>query len=141
MSLLNCELVLAPGPHGPGPVVVADAPAETAAALADAVAWRRDGLALGPLQAADALALRRLSGFEERLRPAPGAERHVVRLDGDDAAAACEALERYVAERDVDGYQPAPERARLAALRELRDPLRDVQARLMLAGLSFEMPA
>jgi len=141
MTLVNCELAFAPGPDGLAPVVVADAAAAAAAALADAVAWRRDALAVGPLEAGGALAVRALSALAERLRPLPGAELHVVRLDGDDAVAACEALERYVAERDVDDYQPAPERARLAALRELREPLRDAQARLMLAGLSFETPA
>jgi hypothetical protein len=66
---------------------------------------------------------------------------HVVRLSGDDVAVVADVAEAYVAERDVDGYQPAPERARLAALRDVRDSLRDAQAKLMLAGLSFETPA
>jgi hypothetical protein len=52
----------------------------------------------------------------------------------------CDAAEAYVAERDVDGYQPPAERERLAALREVLDSLRDAQARLMLAGLSFDDP-
>ena len=141
MSLTNCELVMVPGPDGPTPMVVADVPATAAEALADAVARRRDGRALGELDAAQALEVRALSDLVDRLRPAPGAEMHVLRLGADDTAVVLDAAERYVAERDVDGYQPAPERARLAALRDVRDSLRDAQARIMLAGLSFETPA
>ncbi|HEX2102217.1 MAG TPA: hypothetical protein VHF51_01090 [Solirubrobacteraceae bacterium] len=141
MSLTNCELTMVPGPDGPTPVVVADVPAAAAEALADAVARRRDARALGELDAARALEVRGLSDLGDRLRPAPGAEMHVLRLGADDVAVVCDAAERYVAERDVDGYQPAPERARLAALRDVRDSLRDAQAKLMLAGLSFETPA
>jgi hypothetical protein len=141
MSLSNCELVMTDGPDGPVATVVADVPATAAEALADAVARRRDALALGELEAAQALQVRALSDLADRLRPVPGAEMHVLRLGAEDTAIVCDAAERYVAERDVDGYQPAPERARLAALRDVRDSLRDAQARLMLAGLSFETPA
>jgi hypothetical protein len=141
MSLSNCELVIVTGPDGPSARVVADVPAPTAEALADAVARRRDARALGELEAAQALEVRALSDLADRLRPAPEAEMHVVRLSGDDVAVVADAAEAYVAERDVDGYQPAPERARLAALRDVRDSLRDAQAKLMLAGLSFETPA
>jgi hypothetical protein len=141
MSLLNCELVIHPGPDGPSAVVVADVPAPAAEALADAVARRRDARALGELEAAQALEVRALSDHADRRRPAPEAEMHVVRLSGGDVAVVADAAEAYVAERDVDGYQPAPERARLAALRDVRDSLRDAQAKLMLAGLSFETPA
>lgn len=141
MSLRNCELVMVEGPDGPVPVVIADVPAAASDALADAVARRRDALALGELDAARALEVRALSDLVDRLRPAPGAEMHVLRLGAEDTAVVCDAAERYVAERDTDGYQPAAERARLAALRDVRDSLRDAQARLMLAGLSFETPA
>jgi hypothetical protein len=141
MSLSNCELVMVEGPDGTVPVVVADVPAAAAEALADAVARRRDGLALGELEAAQALEVRSLSDLADRLRPAPGAEMHVLRLGAADTAVVCDAAERYVAERDIECYQPPAERARLAALRDVRDSLRDVQARLMLAGLSFETPA
>jgi hypothetical protein len=141
MSLSNCELVIVTGPDGPSARVVADVPAPAAEALADAVARRRDARALGELEAAQALEVRALSDLADRLRPAPGAEIHVLRLSADDVAIVADAAEAYVAERDVDGYQPAPERARLAALRDVRDSLRDAQAKLMLAGLSFVTPA
>jgi hypothetical protein len=66
---------------------------------------------------------------------------HVLRLDAGDVAVVCDTAERYVAERDVESYQPPDERARITALRETRDSLRDAQARLMLAGLSAGDPA
>jgi hypothetical protein len=138
VSLSNCELVMTDGPDGPAPVVVADVTAAAAVALADAVARRRDILALGEIEAARALELRALSELVDRLRPAPGAEMHVLRLGPDDAAIVGDAADSYVAERDVDGYQPPPERARLEALREVRNSLRDAQARLMLADMSFD---
>jgi hypothetical protein len=141
MSFINCELVMVPGPDGPTPLVVADVAAAAAEALADAVARRRDTLALGELEAAQALEVRALSDLADRLRPAPGVEMHVLRLSADDATVVADAAERYVAERDTDGYQPPAERARLQALRDVRDSLRDAQAKLMLAGLSFETPA
>jgi hypothetical protein len=141
MSFINCELVMVPGPDGPTPLVVADVAAAAAEALADAVARRRDTLALGELEAAQALEVRALSDLADRLRPAPGVEMHVLRLSADDAAVVADAADRYVAERDTDGYQPPAERARLQALRDVRDSLRDAQAKLMLAGLSFETPA
>jgi hypothetical protein len=140
MSLMNCELVMVEGADGPAPVVVADLPAPAANALADAVARRRDARSVGELDAAGALRLRALSDLADRVRPAPETQMHVLRLDADDLAIVCDAAESYIAERDVDGYQPPPERERLAALREVRDSLRDAQARLMLAGLSFDEP-
>jgi hypothetical protein len=60
----------------------------------------------------------------------------VLRLDAADLGVVCDAAERYVAERDVDSYQPPEERVRITALREARDSLRDAQARLMLAALT-----
>jgi hypothetical protein len=138
MSLMNCELVMVEGSDGPAPVVVADLPASAATALADAVARLRDTRSVGELDATGALQLRALSDLVDRLRPAPEAQMHVVRLDAEDLAVVCDAAESYVAERDVEGYQPPAERERLAALRDVRDSLRDAQARLMLAGLSFD---
>jgi hypothetical protein len=138
MSLMNCELVMVEGADGPAPVVIADVPVAAATALADAVARRRDTRAVGELDAAGALDLRALSELADRLRPAPEVQMHVVRLDAGDLGVVCDAAESYVAERDVDGYQPPAERERLAALRDVRDSLRDAQARIMLAGLSFD---
>ena len=138
VSLSNCELVMTDGPDGPEPVVVADVTAAAAEALADAVTRRRDVLALGEIEAARALELRALSELVDRLRPAPGAEMHVLRLGPDEAAIVGDAADSYVTKPDVDGDQPPEERARIEALREVRDSLRDAQARLMLADMSFD---
>jgi hypothetical protein len=139
MSLINCEITMVPGPAGPAgatAMVVADVPAPTAAALADAVAHHRNGMALGEIDSDQAIRVRRAGDLVDRLRPAPDTTMAVLRLDSDDLGVVCDALERYLAERDVDSYQPPEERERLGALREARDGLRDAQARLMLAGLS-----
>lgn len=136
MSLTNCEILRTHGPEGDALVVVADVPAATAAALADAVAHLRNALALGTLDAEGALAVRRAGELAERLAPGPAATMAVLRLEGDDLAVACDAAERYVAARDTESYQPPEERARIAALREVLAGLRDAQARIMLAGLN-----
>ncbi|MEA2229859.1 MAG: hypothetical protein QOF04_3489 [Solirubrobacteraceae bacterium] len=141
MSLTNCELVMREGPGGPTPVVIADAPAEAAAALAVAVRHERHRLALGELESDAVLAIRAIGELADGLDPAPGADMHVLRLDAEDLGLVCDAAERYVAERDVESYQPPEERTRITALREMRGGLRDAQARLMLAGLSSEDPA
>jgi hypothetical protein len=141
MSLTNCEIVMIEGPAGRTPVVIADVPAEASTALADAVRHERHARALGELDTAAALALRALNDLAGRLDAAPGATMHVLRLDPADVAVVADAADRYVAERDVDSYQPPEERARITALRDVRDSLRDAQARLMLAGLSSEDPA
>jgi hypothetical protein len=141
MSLTNCELVMREGASAPTPLVIADAPAEAAAALAVAVRHERHSRALGELDSDAVLAVRAIGELADRLDPAPGADMHVLRLDAQDLGVVCDAAERYVAERDVDSYQPPEERARITALREVRGGLRDAQARLMLAGLSSEDPA
>jgi hypothetical protein len=136
MSLTNCEILMTEGPDGRSPVVVADVPAPTAAALADAVAHHRNILAVGELDSGGAILVRRAGELVDRLRPAPDATMAVIRLDAGELGVVCDAAERYVAERDVDSYQPPEERGRITALREARDSLRDAQARLMLAGLA-----
>jgi hypothetical protein len=136
MSLRNCEIAIDTGPGGPVPVVVADVPAPTAAALADAVAHHRNGLAIGEIDSERTILVRRAGDLTDRLRPSPDAAMAVLRLDAADLAVVCDAAERYVAERDVDSYQPPEERDRITALRDARDGLRDAQARLMLAGLA-----
>ncbi|MEA2289736.1 MAG: hypothetical protein QOD55_1733 [Solirubrobacteraceae bacterium] len=141
MSLINCEIVMTEGPAGRLAVLVADVPATAAGALADAVRHERNARAMGELDSAAVLAVRAISELADRLDPAPGAGMHVLRLDAGDVAVVCDTAERYVAERDVESYQPPDERARITALRETRDSLRDAQARLMLAGLSAGDPA
>lgn len=137
-GISKCELSVTAGPDGPVYAVVADLPAGVAGALNDALALVRHGRSLAALDAEAALALRTLAELADRMTPPAGVERHVVRLDGDDAAAILGAADDYLEHRDVDGYQPPAERERIARLREALPALRDAQAQLMLAGLSFE---
>lgn len=141
LNLSNHEIVTAPGPDGPVATVVFDVAAAAAGALADAVGYDRDLLGRDALESEDILRLRALGDLAERLRPAEGAEMTVLRLDADDVARAADAAERFVALRDVEAYQPPEDRARIAAVRDLVPALRDVQARLMLAGLGAAQTA
>jgi len=135
MGLSNHEIVMSPGPDGPVPVVLFDLSVVAAGALADAVAYERDLLGSGTLESEDILRLRALGDLAERLRPREDGEMAVLRLDADDVAQAADAAERFVAVRDVEAYQAPEDRARIAAVRDIVPALRDVQARLMLAGL------
>jgi hypothetical protein len=135
MALFNHEIVLTPGPDGPAATVVFDMPAAAAAALADAVGYERDLLGRGALESEDIIRLRALGDLADRLRPQQDGEMAVLRLDADDVARAVDAAERFVALRDVEAYQTPEDRARIAAVRDIVPPLRDVQARLMLADL------
>jgi hypothetical protein len=135
MGLSNHEIVMTPGPDGLAPMVIFDLPVAAAGALADAVGFERDLLGSGALESEDILRLRALGDLAERLRPREDGEMAVLRLDADDVAQAADAAEHFLALRDVEAYQAPEDRARIAAVREIVPALRDVQARLMLAGL------
>ena len=135
MALSNHEIVLMPGPDGLAATMVFDVPAAAAGALADAVGYERDLLGRGALESEDILRLRALGDLAERLRPQQDGDMAVLRLDADDIARAADAAERFVALRDIEAYQTPEDRARIAAVRDIVPALRDVQARLMLAGL------
>ena len=113
-------------------MAVFSAGAERRAALADALSWelnRRfqvegiDTEAALELRAAGALAdhLDEFRG-EDGLAP--------VRLRADQARLLIEAVCAYRTERDVESYQPPEERARIAELADLVDPLFDLVADL-----------
>ena len=135
MTVVNPELVMVDEPGGPVLTAIVDAPASAAAALADAVALERDHLGSGALEAEGILTLRALGELAERLRPPQDAEMTVLRLDAGDVASACDAAEHFLQARDVEAYQAPEDRERIAAVRDLLAGLRDVQARMMLAGL------
>ena len=126
---------MTPGPDGPTPTVIFDLSVAAAGALADAIAYERDLLGIGALESEDILRLRALGDLADRVRPREDGEMAVLRLDADDAAQAAHAAEHFVTVRDVEAYQTPEDRARIAAIREIVPALRDVQARLMLAGL------
>jgi VIT1/CCC1 family predicted Fe2+/Mn2+ transporter len=133
VMLQNRELILTATADGPVPVAVFDLPEAALRALLDALAHVRRAQFSDALEAEAVLALRRSSAVSEALEREP-AEQHVLRLDAEQAALASHAVGFYLAERDVEGYQSPEERARIAGLHALAEPLRDVVADLRLAA-------
>jgi hypothetical protein len=120
-------------------VAVFSAGAERRAAIADALSWH---LARrwqeGELDADRVLALRSAGALADRIdefRDVEGSS--AVRVNSDEVRLLIEASWAYIAERDVDGYQPPEERARLAELSSLADPLFDLVADLDRADEVF----
>jgi hypothetical protein len=104
-------------------------------ALRDALAWRRDRLArVDHDDAATVLVLRDWMRLDDLLGS--------ISIFGDDAPLTltreqavmlCELATSYVTERDVESYQPAQERDRIALLRTLCGPLMDCCCELAAA--------
>jgi hypothetical protein len=102
---------------------------ERRAAMADAVSWlvtRR--FQEGEGATADAVVgLRAAGALADRLDEHRGVEGLAhVRVNSDDVRLLIEAASVYVAERDTESYQSPEERARIAELRGLVDPLFDL---------------
>jgi hypothetical protein len=141
MSFAPRSFHVAPGPSGTAAVQVATVVSGAdARALESAVAWQRttDFLAPSVESAEQLLALRALQSLADVLGTL-SADGGPVSLDAGQVALLAEAASRYVAQRDVDGHQPAPERERIAKLRELTGPLFDTVADL--AGAEQELAA
>ena len=109
-------------------IAVFTAATEVRAALADALSWylsrefRTEGI-----EAEGVAALRGAGALADRLDEFRGVEgRAPVRLGADHVRVLIEAASAYLAERDTESYQPPEERARLAELSELIDPLFDL---------------
>lgn len=101
------------------------------AALADALSWhvsRR--FQAESLEADKVIELRAAGALADRIDEHRGLEGAVVRLNADQARLLIEALWSYIAERDIDAYQPPEERARIAELAAMADPLFDLVAEL-----------
>jgi len=96
-------------------------------ALRDALAWRRDQLSrLEHDAAADVLVLRSWMTLDDMLAStAVFGDEAPMTLVREDARKLCELAASYVAERDVESYQPLEERERIALLRTLSGPLMD----------------
>jgi hypothetical protein len=113
-------------------VAVFSAGAERRAALADALSWhvsRR--FQADSLETDDVIELRAAAALADRIDEFRGAEgAGAVRLNADQARLVIEALWAYIAERDVEAYQPPEERTRIAELTGLADPLFDLVAAL-----------
>ena len=105
--------------------------ASEAAALADALSFylRRRFGSDGLEMASEALSLRCYSELSDRLQSLSGTGMGGRLVLGEiELRAAREALCFYVAERDVESYQPPEERERLQELRDLSEPLGDLVA-------------
>lgn len=114
-------------------VAVFNAGLELRAALADALSWhvtRR--FQVGGLDEAGAvLELRAAGALADRLDQHRDVEALApVRVNADHVRLLIGAASAYVMERDVESYQPPEERARIALLRSLVDPLFDLVAEL-----------
>ncbi len=98
------------------------------AALAAALAWRREQVGRDGLEDADAVVeLRALMTLDDMLGAVvdigPDA---TLTLKRDQARLLCQITGAYVTDRDVDSYQPPEERDRIARLRALAGPLMDL---------------
>jgi hypothetical protein len=96
-------------------------------ALRDALAWRRDQLARVEHDGVDdVLALRAWMSLDDLLAAtAVFGDEAPLTLTRDQARMLCELVASYVTERDLESYQPAEERDRIAMLRALGGPLMD----------------
>jgi hypothetical protein len=110
-------------------VAVFMAGTERRAALADALSWHvtRRFQTGSPDDADSVLELRAAGALADRLDEFRGAEGHApVRVNADQVRLLIGAAVAYVTERDTESYQPPEERARIAELAMLIDPLFDL---------------
>jgi hypothetical protein len=109
-------------------VAVFSAGADLRAALADALSWhvtRR--FQAESLEAETVLELRAAGALADRIDEFRGLEGAApVRVNSDQVRMLIEALWAYIAERDIETYQPPEERARIAELAAVADPLFDL---------------
>ena len=113
-------------------IAVFNASAERLAALADALSWlvtRR--FQTEELDADHVLAWRAAGALADRLDQFRGVEGLApVRLTAEQVRLLIEASWAYIANRDVESYQPPEERARIEELTGMSDPLFDLVAEL-----------
>lgn len=105
---------------------------ERRAALADALSWRLNRrFQAGQLEAEEVLELRAAGALADTLDQHRGQETMApVRADARQVRLLIDAVAAYVMERDVETYQPPEERARIAELSSLVDPLFDLASQL-----------
>ncbi|MDX6681264.1 MAG: hypothetical protein QOG94_1303 [Solirubrobacteraceae bacterium] len=110
--------------------------------LRDALAWKRDRLSRLDHDDADAvIALRSWMTLDDMLAATSvfGDEAPLT-LTSAQAIMLCELTTCYVAERDVESYQPLEERDRIALLRTLGGPLMDCCCEFVTAEASVREP-
>ena len=120
-------------------VAVFHADEEWRAALADAVSWHLQRGSGPAVEDADkVLEMRAAGALADRLDEHRGVEgRALIRVSADQVRTLIEAASSYLMERDTESYQPPEERARIAKLSELVDPLFDLVAELDRADEVF----
>ena len=113
-------------------VAVFTASGEVRDALADALSWQLTRLFQAEgLETEKVLELRGAGALADAIDRNRGIEeRAELRVNSDQARMLIEAASGYRSERDVESYQPPEERARIAMLGELIDPLFDLVAEL-----------
>jgi hypothetical protein len=110
--------------------------------LRDALAWKRDRLSrVDHVDAEIVLALRAWMTLDDMLAATSvfGDEAPLT-LTSEQAMMLCELATSYVAERDVESYQPVEERERIALLRELCGPLMDCCCEFVAAQAEVREP-
>jgi hypothetical protein len=132
-KLTDLELVLSRSTGQPEAVF--DLTASQATAVEDALSYYRRVRFAGQALEADAVqAMRAMDSVSEQAhRRGDATVPAVMRIDSADAGTLSEAVGLYVAERDVESYQPPEERERIATLTELSGPLRQVAIDLRIA--------
>jgi hypothetical protein len=110
--------------------------------LRDALAWKRDRLSRVEHDDVDAvIVLRSWMTLDDMLAATSvfGDEAPLT-LTSEQAIMLCELTTSYVAERDVESYQPLEERDRIALLRTLGGPLMDCCCEFVTAQASVREP-
>ena len=113
-------------------VAVFTAGAERRAALADALSWQLTRrFQAGSLEAEGVAEMRAAGALADRIDEHRGVEAKAsLRVNADEVRLLIEAVAAYVTERDGESYQPPEERARIAELSEVIDPLFDLALEL-----------
>jgi len=110
--------------------------------LRDALCWKRDRLSLVDHDDADTvLVLSAWMTLDDMLdATSVFGDEAPLTLTGEMAVMLCELATSYVAERDVESYQPLEERDRIALLRALSGPLMDCCCEFVTAQASVREP-
>jgi hypothetical protein len=101
-------------------------------ALADALSWQvTRRFQAESLEAEKVIELRSAAALADRIDEHRGVEAKApIRVDGDEVRLLIEAVVAYISERDTESYQPPEERARIAEMSALLDPLFDLAIEL-----------
>jgi hypothetical protein len=123
------------GPDGRSPVCDTIAARPDIDALRDALAWRRNELALLELGDTESvLVLRALMSLEDMLDATSVYDEHApLTLTRDQVRMLCEIVGAYITARDVESYQTPEERERIGRLRDLAGRLMDCCSELSVA--------